>query len=349
MIKPNLIVADGNIFLNASMQAILGNMQDRDIIHNGNHENPMYRGRGIILKTFLNTIFSNVKQMNKKGYEPTHIAIVWDKRIKGKYFKSEIIDQLEDGDSYKGDRKYVSVEDLDNPDLTQKDREKIQAELIKNTERYAAKSFIETEFPKIGIHSYHLAGWEADDLDLVWAMETEKRGGMQIHYSGDSDWSLQLREKDIHWQVNRSKLYLKTVADVRTKFSIPDHLSLLEWAELNYSAFGSHNFLKRTFDPSVKRVTKKYKEKLFSGDLSDIVDRERFDVQRKCFDVKNFPNLDKAIEMYDEVISKGIPNDPNAFKSLLDLMSIGDRDKHSMYNNYNAFAKILLDSKLNQI
>lgn len=349
MIKSNPVIIDGNLFLNTFTSAILGNMQDRDIIHNSKHENPMYRGRGLVIKSFLVMLFSNAKQMAKKGYNPTQFSIVWDKRISGKYHKSNIIDVLEDGKGYKGDRKYLTAEDLLDETLTDKERDAIEAELIRTTERYEARNFIENELPKFGIASYFLAGWEADDLDYIWAKETEKLGGRQIHYSGDSDWGFHLRPNDIFWQVNRAKLHLKTYDDMLLKYSVPEGISLWKWAELQFSAFGSHNFLKRTFDPSVKRVTKKYKDKFFSGDLSDITDIERFDVQRKCFQIDEFPGVEDAIEMYKKVISHKATAAPEEFNSLLLDLGLGDASKASMNNSYKTFLKIILDSKLNQI
>lgn len=349
MIKSNPVVIDGNLFLNTFNSAILGNMPDRDVIHNGSHEFPMYRGRGLVIKSFITFIFAHAKQMAKKGFDPTHFSIVWDKRNNGKYHKSTIIDTLGDGDSYKGDRTYVTIEDLQNPELSRDEREKIEAEVIRSNERFAARNFLESELPKYGIPSYSLSGWEADDLDFIWAKETELSGGRHIHCSGDSDWGLHLRPNDQFWQVNRAKLHLKSYEDVRKKHAVPEGMDLWYWAELQYSAFGSHNFLKRTFNPEVKRVTKKYKDKFFSGDFSDITDVERFEVQRKCFQIEDFPDVEKAKELYHDMISHKATAAPDDFRDLLDELKVGDAVKASMLNSYKTFLKIILDSKINQI
>lgn len=126
-------------------------------------------------------------------------------------------------------------------------------------------------------------------------------------------------------------------------------MDLMEWAEIQFSAFGSHNFLQRTFDKSVKRVTKKYKDKLFSGDFSDIESMERFEVQRECFKIENFPGCEGVREMYNKMISHKPTATPDEFKVTLDLLGLGDQSKASMNNSYKTFLKIILDSKLNQI
>lgn len=361
MIKYVPIVADGNIFLMSTAAAILGNMEAKDIIHNSTHENIMYRGRGIIIKSILEMIFKNTKDMQKGGLKPTSFTFVWDERIDGKYHKSNIIDTLNDEKSYKGDREYVTEDailavDKLIEDATKEEKEELikkklemQKSLIINHERHQARKFLQNHLPKFGIPSYSIGGWEADDLDLMFAIETEKLGGYQIHYSGDSDWSFHLREKDVFWQVNRSKLYRKDTAEVKKKFGIREDLSLMKWAELFYSAKGSHNFLQRTFDPSIKRVTAKHLDKLFSGDFSDISDKDRFETQRKCFRLEEFPGVEKVRDLHKEVINFKITADVNEFKSLLDMLSMAEDRKFYMGRNYVEFVDTIRGNILEQI
>ena len=87
MIKYNPVVIDGNIFLMAHAANILGNMSAKDVIHNGKHEEVMYRGRGILIKSLIAMIFRNVKDMVKQGLKPTSVCIVWDQRKYGNYHK----------------------------------------------------------------------------------------------------------------------------------------------------------------------------------------------------------------------------------------------------------------------
>jgi len=349
MYKPNPVVCDGNLILSACTAAILNNMPKRDVIFNSDNENVMYRGRGIVVKAFLVSIFSQVKAMKNRGLSPTNFSIVWDKRISGNYHKSTILNELDDDKGYKGDRKYASMDDLNNPDLTEEEKQDIEASIIINKERMEARNILKEELPKYGIASYMVAGFEADDLDYIWGLETEKRGGQHIHYSGDSDWQFHLVGNDVAWQVNRGKLNYKDVEIVRLKHKIPEDMELMDWAELQFSAFGSHNFLQKTFDPTVKRVTKKYKDKFFSGDFSDIVDKERFEAQRKCFRILDFPGVDKVQELYKTMISHTRSTDLDDFNDLLVKLSIGDKAKYGLMNSFKTFHKILLDSKLEQL
>lgn len=346
----------------AHSSAILGNMPAKDIIHNSTHANPMYRGRGIIIKSMLAMIFKNVKDMFDQGLHPTSVFFVWDKRISGKYHKSTIIDSLDSEKGYKGDRGYVTDQTISDKSLEidnctdpeekiKLTNEKLELEksLIISNERFQAKNFIIENFTKFGIPSFSYEGYEADDLDLIFALENEKTNGCFIHYSGDSDWSFNLRPNDIFWQVNRSKLYKKNVADVKAKFKIREDMDLMEWAELFYSAKGSHNFLQRTFNPSLKRITTAILNKLYDKDFSDITDMERFEVQRKCFRIHEFPNYENVKEMYKEVIKFDVPGTVDEFKDMLDDLSLGDDVKFFMNRNYQDFLGKIRKAKLDNI
>lgn len=362
MIKNNPVSIDGNLFLMAHSSAILGNMSARDIIHNSTHENPMYRGRGIIIKSMLAMIFKNIKDMFDSGLTPTSVFLLWDKRDNGKYHKSNIIDTLDSDKGYKGDRDYITEEDILATEselkleLSADQKRNLETKLLDQKksfiigqERHIARQYIIDNFGKFGIPSFSYMGYEADDLDLIFALETEKSNGCHIHYSGDSDWSFNLRPNDVFWQVNRSKLYRKSSEDVRKKFNIRADLELLEWAELFYSAKGSHNFLQRTLDPSIKRITVSHLNKLFDRDFSDISDMERFNVQRKCFKLQDFPNYDKVTELYTKASKFEVSASVEDFKNMLDDLSISDDVKFFMNKNYQEFLSKIRNSTLNQL
>lgn len=362
MIKYNPVVIDGNIFLMSHAAAILGNMPAKDIIYNSTHENPMYRGRGIIIKSFLAMVLKSINDMIKGGLAPTSVSIVWDERNKGKYHKSILIDTLESTEGYKGDRSYLTKDDLDkmtlelndcvDPDLIlelKKKRDEAEKSIIINKERYIAREFIKDNLPKFGIPSFSLSGWEADDLDFIFAIETEKLGGYHIHCSGDSDWSFNLRERDVFWQINRSELYRKSYQDVKKKFGIRDDLDIIDWAEIFYSAKGNHNFLRKTLNPNIKRVTKAILDKVFSGDYSDITDMKRFEVQRKCFRVTEFPEVEKVRDLHKEIIRFNIAGSDQEFKDMLDTLSMRDDQKFFMSKNYQDFTASIRKSILDQV
>jgi hypothetical protein len=341
--------------------AILGNMSAKDIIHNGKHEEVMYRGRGILIKSMIAMILKNVKDMIKEGYSPTSVSLVWDQRKNGKYHKSDIIDALETNEGYKGDRSYLTQEDIialdkkieiceDPKELSElvNSRNDVAKSVIINEERKHARDFLREHLPKFGIPSFSWQGYEADDLDAIFAEETEKLGGYQIHYSGDSDWSFNLREKDVFWQVNRSKLYLKDANKIREKFGIPEGMSLMEWAELNYSARGSHNFLRRTIDPNIKRLTKAIMAKIYDKDFSDISDLDRFEAQRKCFRLGDFPEIDKVRDLHKQILPFKVSGSLNEFKDMLDDLKMGDDQKFFMARNYEEFTSSIRKSLMDQ-
>lgn len=362
MIKPQPVVIDGNIFLMAHSSAILGNMKAKDIIYNSTHENIMYRGRGILIKSMIAMILKNVDDMFKQGYNPTSICMVWDQKKDGKYHKSNIIDSLGTEQGYKGDRGYITESDIVNLEAkvetatNAKEEEEFEEELLSakksliiNNERFHAREFLKKHLPKFGIPSFSKAGWEADDLDYVFGKETLKRGGLQIHYSGDSDWAFNLEDRDIFWQVNRGFLYKKDVNDIRKKHGIPEGMKLQDWAEINFSARGSHNFLRSTLDPKIKRVTKVIMKEIFDGDYKNITDIKRFEAQRECFRIEKFPGLEEVKELYNDVIKFDVEGSIEDFKALLTTISMNDDQKFFMTRNYNDLLSKIRNSILSQL
>lgn len=343
---------DGNIFLNSISSAILGNLPDKDILFQSKDSNPFNRGRGMLIKTFLQVFFSTLEDIRKRGNKVTHSAIVWDRKLEGKYYKTSILDELDDGSTYKSDRKFTSIQDLDNPDLTEEEVRTIKAELCRNTEFLEARTYLMDNLPIYGIPNMSLPGWEADDLDYVWGLETNKLGGTHIHCSGDSDWQFHITsDKDIHYQpVRGGKIYIKTLESVKEKFSIPDEYSLMEWASIEFSALGSHNNLLRTIDPSIKKFTKKYRKKLFEDrDYSMIGDMDRFEAQKKVFDILSFPGLNTVENMYTQVLDFKPQVPEYEFSNFLSTIGINPKDKYILKTKYSNYKSSMLVSKLEQL
>lgn len=351
MLKPTPVIIDGNLFLNSISSAILGSLPDEDIIFQSTNDKPMSRGRGMLIKTFIQVFFSTIESIKKKGYKVTHTAIVWDRKLNGKYYKTQILDKLNDGSSYKSDRTFVTAKDLEDPTLTEEQIKVIKAELCRSTEFLEARKFIQDNLSAYGIPNVSLPGWEADDLDYVWGLETNKLEGIHIHCSGDSDWQFHLTSKnDIHYQpVRGGKVYIKTEETVREKFNIPDDYTLMEWASIEFSALGSHNNLLRTVDPSIKRFTKKYRKKLYEDkDFSMIGDMDRFEAQRKVFDVSSFPGLDTVKALYKDVLNTSPTASEADFSSFLSKVGINAKDKAILRNKYSSYKSSILKSKLDQ-
>ena len=351
MLKPIPIIFDGNLFLNSISSAILGNLDDKDVIFQSKNTDPMKRGRGMLIKTFIQTYFSTIEAVRKKGYSITHSAIVWDRKLEGKYYKTSILDKLNDGSTYKSDRKFVSEDDLDDESLTDDERKVIEASLCRSTEFLKARRFLQDNLPTYGIPNVSLPGWEADDLDYVWGLETNKREGLHIHCSGDSDWQFHLTNNDVHYQPGRGgKVYVKTESTVREKFNILDEYGLMEWASIEFSALGSHNNLLRTIDPSIKRFTKKYRKKMYEDkDFSMIGDLSRFNAQKQVFDILSFPGLDTVKALYEEVLKVTPSSDESKFSNFLLKVGINSKDKAILRNKYSSYKSAILNSKLNQL
>jgi hypothetical protein len=352
MLKPNPVIVDGNLQLNSLSSAILGTMEPKDIIYGSKNTNVMYRGRGIIIKSFINILFKTVRDLSKKGYDPTHLAVVWDKKFKGKYSKTLILDALNDGSTYKSDRTFVTREDLKDESLSKEERLKLESKIIISEEFLEARKFLQTKLNEYGIVSYSLAGWEADDIDYIWGLETNKLGGNHIHCSGDSDWKFHLTGNDILWQTVRGKLYIRTKETVRENNKIPDNLGLMEWKSISTSALGSHNNLLRTVDPSIKRFTKKYKDLLFSGDTSMIGKgplMDRYQAQLKTFNIEEFEGVDTVRSMYKDMLNVAPNSDEAEFLKLLLEIGVSGRDQQNMRSSYSALKSTLLDSKFKQL
>lgn len=352
--RPVPVVIDGNLILNAISSSILGTMDPEDFLYNyDNSKSEMYKGRGMLIKTFFNYIFGTIKDISAtKKYSPTTICVVWDKKFEGKYKKTEILDSLNDGSTYKSDRKNITKEDLEDESLSDKDLKILKSKYYIGQEFLQARVYIQRSLPKIGIPSAQYPGWEADDIDYLWGLETNFRSGLHIHVSGDSDWQFHLTKNDIHWQVNRNKLYIKTVKTVREKFSIPENLTLMEWAARNFSALGSHNNLLRTVDPSIKRFTKKYKDKLFSEEenIDSIKYKARYLAQKKTFYIESFKDADKIISLYDQYlpIITQVP-DNSSFNKIMDVVGIKGKDRISMEKRYENMFKTLSDNTIKQL
>lgn len=349
MFKPNPVVIDGNLQLNSISAAILGSMEPNDIIFNSKNSNVMYRGRGIVVKTFINVIFKTIKDMVSKGYNPTHVCIVWDEKLNGKYSKTKILDALQDGSTYKSDRTFVTEEDLKDPTLSEEEKIKIKSKILISKEFLEARTLIKNKLSKYGIKSYSIPGWEADDIDYIWGLETNKLGGQHLHCSADSDWQFHLTNNDILWQLVRGKLYIRTVESVIEKNKIPEGMELMEWASIEAAALGSHNNLLRTVDPSIKRFTKKYRDKLFSGDTSMISDKKRYDAQKETFDITNFSGVDTVKALYKTMLSNKPNSDETEFLEFLIELGVSDKDKYVMKSNYSNLKSYLLNSKLKQV
>lgn len=349
MLKPVPIVIDGNLYLNSISSAIFGTMSSGDIVFNSKQEDPMFRGRGMILKTFLTTILKTVVDCSKKGYSPTHISIVWDRKLNGKYKKTLILDALNDGHSYKSDRSFVTKEDLLNENLTDKERESLEAKMVLNKEFLESRNFIQDNFHRVGLYSYSLPGWEADDIDYVWGLETTKLGGLQIHCSADSDWQYHLSGKDILWQLIRGKTTIKTESIVRDDKEIPKGMSLLEYIAIINSALGSHNNLLRTVDPSIKRFTKKYRNLLLNGDDSMISNKTRYLAQKKTFDILSFSGVNSVQDLFSKMLNNFPNSDSSELSKLIKELKINDSDSRSIINSYDSVKSVLLNSRLSQI
>ena len=352
MIKPIPVVVDGNLYLNALSASLLGTMDPKDLIYQNTKPDVMLRGRGMVIKSFIVTFFKTIEDIRKKGYDVTNVCIVWDRKLKGKYKKTLLLDALNDGQTYKSDRKFASEEDLNNPDLTDTELKVLRAKLIQNTEFLEARKFLQEELPKYGIPNISSPGWEADDLDYIWGLETNKLGGTHIHCSGDSDWQYHLTNDDILWQPSRGgKVYVKDVESVREKKKIPEGYGLMEWAAIEYATLGSHNNLLRTVKPEIKRFTKKWRDKLYvDKDYSAVIgDMPRFTAQKKTFDILSFTGVDNIKELYKEMLSMNPTSDPTEFLSLLNKVGVNSRDKSILKNKYSAYKSALLNSRLKQL
>lgn len=342
----NPVTLDGNLLLNELTRSILYNIDPSIILFNKDHTEPMYRGRGIIIKSFINSIMNTIHWMDKEGLSPTHLAILWDKKDKGEYIKGHLINALNDGVGYKGDRSITTDSDVrEESDLDTK--LKLEARLVCNNEFLEARKYLIDTLPTLGIFNFQFPGWEADDITYVWGLETECRNGKHIHSSGDSDWSTLLSKNSIHWQVNRGVLKKYTYDDVRSRMQVPEDMELLEYAEILGSALGTHNYIRRTLDPSIKRVTKKYKQKLLERDFSDITDVDRFEVQRSTFRIKEFPNIDRIRSAYDDMIQFREVNSRVNFKKVMSEVQVAESDAFRLSNRFNSLEDTLTRNKVN--
>lgn len=319
------LIFDGQYYLVRNLKAltprysktiVLKNEEGIPILNeNGNQQ--CYEITSISSFDLVKSFFYSIAKFIRESASCRKIILCFDS---APYHKLKFIE------NYKGSRSYATYDDLARIDKTKDPLSylKIEEELKINRIKQDAKSFILENFSKLGICSIIHKGYEADDLAYKIASRLELDDQKSAVVSIDDDWSY-LINKNVDWIKSNTKKRFTYDDIVGRSNDFTDDLgiSLFQFKSYYDSMYGSHNDLESTVDVTEKIPFNDLLKKYLSGDLSKILDLNKFNAQYESFDIEKYPE-------YDQVINK--------IKSLEfsgHISSIDEFELFKLVNNFN--------------
>jgi len=263
---------------------------------------------GDIFKLNLQTINRLARDWGISGAK---IIIIWDKWSSdySGYIRSWL---LRDHLKYKGSRKIITKEDVDEAERTGTEEEikKVKREFDLNNLKQTSKYAMISEFPKLGICSYYYPGYEFDDIaTLASFYYNDKTDLSNIIVTKDTDLRYSLCPTCDFFSLPTYGSSPKIVTYREMYETIPEELrnrgvSLYQYnAMMNAAGFFGHNDLVVT----KKRGAKS--EKTLLGILDDnyegISKPELYKLQYDTYDLSKFPNIDQVMKDISEFCCTG--------------------------------------------
>ena len=260
---------------------------------------------GDVLKVSIQTINKLSKTWGIGADKVCLIFDEWDKSLGG-YIRSWLI---KDHVAYKGSRKFVTEQDLEDmkkdPKVNEKEIKKAERELAIGKIKFEAKRLMKEEFKKIGIPYFSWPGYEFDDIVTLASINGYgKRTKPDVIVTKDSDltWSLMPGVDFFRLPTNGSKPEVITYQDMIVK--VPQELRdkgvSLYWYHAYCDSLGitGHNDNLKT----IKRGRDGTKTilNILDGCYDDVKNVEAFLAQMKSFDLPSFPEVDKVNRMIEE-------------------------------------------------
>jgi len=251
----------------------------------------------------VKSFFYSIVKLVREDLKCDKVVLLWDKYP---YHKSTM---LED---FKGDRVYHDEKDLEKPDLTDEERARIAESIRLNKIKGAAKYFILTNLGNFGMPSFMKKGYEADDLAYLFS-KNYKEEKKSVIVSADSDWTSMTSDKVDHYMTKRKVFYTYQYGIEKT--SADNVTDLYELMTIHASLFGSHNNLTQTLTKEGMKLS--YAEKIRraqSGEFEGLINNvDLFKRQVKSFSVMDYPESDKAKNMFYFIDKNGILGSQSAF------------------------------------
>lgn len=308
------------------------------------------------IKSLAESVFYLVAKAVKSVGGAQKVILLWDKYP---YHKNEIV-----SGSYKGDRKYLTEDDLDPTiEVTDADIHRMKIylqlpadekldpkwdefkpimdkinkmqELEKERKKAAAKYYIINHYGNMGMPSLIREGWEADDWCQFISEYLEGDSEISCSYTTDGDWP---------WFVTDSLHFIKipkkgnelTIMDRQAVLNIMP-LEVRDMKFLHYRAIldslaGGHNNLQATIKKGITR------KKSWGMIIEDIVkndnldeyvdDIEQYKINLKTHDLHSFPDADLVKQEVTNIHTIGNVMSKDEFEEYRMMNGIG------IYSNY---------------
>lgn len=239
--------------------------------------------------------------------------------------------------SYKTSRKWMT-EDMykeikENPNSTEKDIQKAEAELYLNEVKQEAKRILKTELKNFGVPCIWQPGWEYDDcaylFSCLWYGIPDPRKCLII--TKDSDLEYSINPKVDYFKIPSYGKEPEIITYDQKYLTVPQEIrdrgvSLYQYKSMLDSLGISHNDMRKT--KSLKANTTQCILKILDGDYSLVADEELFKRQLSTFDISSFPGLEEIKTRFlNNAFTMGRLSDLEAFKefcSAHDITGISD-------------------------
>lgn len=265
----DFIFLDAQIILTRNHSMVSSKIDSLLLDDEGNVNHQFWVFNEIVRQSVASFWFSVRKLL--KAYSTNRLVFLWDK---SPYYKSQIIEDIYNQDTYKVDRVYENTERSWTLFLA----------------RQAARKHIMNFGPKFGMNSVLRRGYEADDLAFLAArMFPKYKVGLASH---DSDWPFYLTPNaEI---INTMSFKLTYYDEFRERLMGMDPY---QYVIHSHSFYGSHNnllqtvsdqYYKQSFEETYRMfVEGKDYEHLFS-------DWKLFVAQMQSWNIFGFPEIDEV-------------------------------------------------------
>lgn len=255
---------------------------------------------GDIVKMTIQTLNKFSRDLDLRVDKILFFRDTWDPEYKG-YYRTHLIRQAKGEVEYKGDRRYMTEELLEDiksdPSSTEEDIKKAEKEFKFNTIKNKAKWILVNELGKFGISTISVPGWEFDDLATLASFLVDREKPSVI-ITKDSDLLYSTSPRCYVWQPPLSSKPQKLVTYNDAYFELlperfRNRLSLYQYFAMQQSTgLCGHNNMNRT----VKSGTNVDDaiEQALCGDFHNFEDVDLFKVQYKTFDIWSFPKFEEA-------------------------------------------------------
>lgn len=240
------------------------------------------------------------KMARDNGVTADKVILIFDKwspEYEG-YYRSWLIKNYV---KYKGSRKYITQEDLNNlmstPGVTPEEIQKATRELAISNLKYAAKDIL-MNMGSIGLWGYRMEGYEFDDIATIASFQRyQYQTKKDVIVTSDSDLKYSVTPKTDLFRFKTSKNPATIITYDEMYEEIPEEIrkrgvSLYQYKAFLESLSETHNDMIRTKKSGVE--VNQAILSILDGDYSVLENKEAFEAQMSTFDLSKFPNLQEV-------------------------------------------------------